>query len=405
MSVNPTEFIRFVWRRLENRSDAEHIQAAIRISIVSVAMVYFHSDYFAARSDNAANVAIAHWAVSLVFAITLGLAIAIVINPRISVVRRIIGMVHDVAAISAALFIGEASAAPVAAIYLWVTLGNGFRYGSRYLYGCAALSIGGFAGVYMLSEYWQQQSTLSLNILIILATVPLYVGRLLTTLQQTKAQLSHRASSDGLTGLLNRTALEQGIEAILEHQRDGHFLFYCDLDHFKTLNDVAGHAAGDKLLVDIGQIIRSCVRSDDLTARVGGDEFCVLVKNCPLEIARKIAENIRNSVSGYRLAWGTEYFSVGISVGAAPSSAVKDMASLIRLADAGCYAAKNAGRNQVHIIDPQLGMTDTQAIRKLFADRERENHPRSLSSIKARPGRPGLAACTPAAAGSHHRSK
>lgn len=382
--VSPTTAIRFLRQRLANRADAEHIQAAIRIAIVSAAMVYFHSDYFAANSNNEEHVTLAHWAVSIAFGITIALAIALVIEPRVSIARRIIGMIHDVAAISAALFLGEASATAVAAIYLWVTLGNGFRYGTRYLYGCTALSIAGFGSVCWFSDYWHRQETLSLNILILLAVVPPYVGRLLTSLHKAKAQLKHQASVDGLTGLLNRSELEQSIEAILARQHDGHFLLFCDLDHFKTLNDLAGHAAGDKLLVDIGRAIEACVRSDDLTARLGGDEFCVFIKKCPPQKAREIAENIRNTVSEYRLAWGSEYFSVGISIGVAPSSAAKDIGSLFRLADAGCYAAKNAGRNQVHIVDPQMNIADTQIIRNLFTDRKSGNHQTSPTGMRTK---------------------
>jgi diguanylate cyclase (GGDEF)-like protein len=360
----------FSRRRFAHRSDAEHVQVAIRLAIVSTAMVYFNSSYFAGNADNAEYVFLARWAVAIAFSITIALFVALMIWPGVSVTRRIIGLVHDVVAISTAMFLGEGGAAAVAAIYLWVTLGNGFRYGTAYLYGCAVLSIAGFGTVYLYSDYWHEQTMLSINILILLAVIPPYVGRLLTSLHKAKAQLKQRASFDGLTGLMNRSELQQNVANILAAKPDGHFLLFCDLDHFKAVNDEAGHAAGDKLLTDIGQVIQECVRGDDLTARLGGDEFAVFLKNCPQNRARAIAENIRNSVSGYRLAWSTEYYCVGISIGAAPSSAVKDIESLFRLADAACYAAKNAGRNQVHVVDAESGLADTQAIRKLFAQED-----------------------------------
>ncbi len=360
--------IHFVKQRFSHRQDAEHIQVLIRLGIVSTAMVYFHSAFFANNADNPAYALLARWAVSIAFAITAALFIAVLVSPGVSVTRRVVGIVHDVVAISTAMFLGEAGAAAVAAIYLWVTLGNGFRYGIAYLYGCAILSIVGFGTVFILSDYWYEQRMLSINILILLALIPPYVAGLLKSLREAQAQLEKRASFDGLTGLMNRVELEQNIAALLSGKRDGHFLLFCDLDHFKTVNDEAGHAAGDKLLTDIGQIIQECVRSDDLTARLGGDEFAVFLKNCPQERAREIAESIRNAVSGYRLAWSTAYFTVGVSVGAAPSAAVKDMQSLFRLADAACYAAKNAGRNQVHVIDATARIEDTQAIRNIAAN-------------------------------------
>jgi diguanylate cyclase (GGDEF)-like protein len=359
----------FLLSRLRNRADAEHLQVAIRLAIVTTAVFYFYSAYFARNATHEEYVVLARWAVSISFAVTIALFVALMLDPGISVTRRVIGLVHDVTAISAAMFLGEAGAAAVAAIYLWVTLGNGFRYGISYLYGCAALSIVGFGAVYYFSEYWRSEVTLSVNILILLTVIPPYVASLLKSLQTAKAQLKQQASTDRLTGLMNRAELERSLEAILAQQHAGHFLLFCDLDHFKKVNDIAGHAAGDKPLADIGQIIRDCVRGDDLTARLGGDEFCVFVKRCPLVKAREIAENIRNSVSGYRLAWGTEYYRVGISVGAAPSAAVKDLNSLFRLADAACYAAKNAGRNQVHVVDPDNDLADTQSVRRMFTDK------------------------------------
>ncbi len=357
--------IHFVKRRFEHRPDAEHVQVMIRLAIVSTAMVYFHSAYFANNAVNAEFAMLARWAVSISFIITIALSVALLMQPGVSVVRRIIGLVHDVIAISTAMFLGEAGAAAVAAIYLWVTLGNGFRYGIAYLYGCALLSIAGFGTVFVFSDYWHEQTMLSINILILLALIPPYVASLLKSLREAQAQLKQRASFDGLTGLMNRVEFEQNMAAMLATKQDGHFLLFCDLDHFKAVNDDAGHAAGDKLLVDVGQIIQECVRSDDLTARLGGDEFAVFLRNCPQDRVRVIAESIRNAISGYRLAWSTKYYRVGVSVGAAPSAATKDMESLFRLADAACYAAKNAGRNQIHVVDARTCIEDTQAIRNL----------------------------------------
>ena len=364
-----TSPIQFIRKRFTNRQDAEHHQVLIRVAIVSIALIYFNSSYFAGNSDNPQYVFLASWAASIAFVITMGIFVAILIQPGISNTRRIVGMIHDATAISIAMFLGESGAAAVAAIYLWITLGNGFRYGTSFLYASAILSFVGFSTVYLFSDYWHEQTMLSINILILLAAIPPYVGRLLTSLHKAREQLKLQASYDGLTGLINRAELEQNMANILAHQHDGHFLLFCDLDHFKAVNDKAGHAAGDKLLTDIGQVIQECVRGDDLTARVGGDEFVVFLKNCPQNRARAIAESIRNAVSGYRLAWSTEYYRVGISVGAAPSNAVKDLDSLFRLADAACYAAKNAGRNQVHVVDAQAGVADTQKIRKMFVDK------------------------------------
>ena len=352
-------------QRLRGRTDSEHGQALVRLAIVSMVCIYFFSDFFASRADEGGL----HSARTLaLISITVSLAIFgfIVLRPAASVIRRLIGMLHDVTAISASAYFGEGAGAAIAVIYLWITVGNGFRYGVGYLYGCATLSIAGFTLVYLSSEYWQGQDLLSLNILLAMLVVPPYVGSLLKSLHTAKDALQHQASVDSLTGLLSRSEMEAAIKALFHGDAAGDVLLYCDLDRFKEVNDVAGHAAGDKLLADIGEIIRKAVRRHDLSGRMGGDEFCILLQDCPLEKSREIAEEIRSKVTGYRLAWGTEYFSVGVSIGVAPSDAVNDAESLFRLADAACYAAKNAGRNRVHVVDPRTDHLDTQRIRQLF---------------------------------------
>ena len=354
-----------VKQRLAARTDSEHGQAIVRLVLVSIVFVYFFTDYFASRVD-AASLADARRLGMLSIAISAAIFLAIVWRPAKSVSRRLLGMLHDVTAISLSMYFGEGAGAAVAVIYLWITVGNGFRYGVHYLYACATLCIAGFAVVYLSSQFWQENGLLSLNILLAMLVVPPYVGSLLRSLHKAKDALQHQASTDTLTGLLSRREMESALESLFHGDSRAHVLLYCDLDRFKDVNDVAGHAAGDKLLTDLGELIRKSVRSDDLSGRMGGDEFCVLLRNCSLDRGRAIAEEIRSKVTGYRLAWGTEYFSVGMSIGVAPSDAVADAESLFRLADAACYAAKNAGRNRVHIVDPRTDLLDTQKIRQLF---------------------------------------
>lgn len=356
-------------QRLANRPDSEHGQAIVRLVIVSIVLVYFFSGFFASRMDEA-SLKLTRMVVVLSITISTAIFGAIVWRPAKSVARRVFGMAHDVAAISSSIYLGEGAGTAVAVIYLWITLGNGFRYGIRYLYACAVFSIAGFSVVYTLSEYWQGQGLLSLNILLTMLIVPPYVSSLLKSLHSARDALQHQASTDTLTGLLSRMEMETAVESLFMGDSSDYILLFCDLDRFKEVNDIAGHAAGDKLLTDIGEIIRKTVRRDDLSARMGGDEFCILLHGCSLEKGREIAEEIRSKTTGYRLAWGTDYFSVGVSIGVAPSGAVNDAESLFRLADAACYAAKNAGRNRVHVVDPRTDLLDTQRIRQLFDDPE-----------------------------------
>lgn len=355
----------FLRQRLRNRTDNEHGQAITRIVLVSIIFAYFYTDYFAAKLTVEDLLRIQRIGLASLMA-SYAIFTAILVNPAASVIRRLVGMFHDVIAISLAVYLGEGAGAVVAVIYLWITIGNGFRYGVAYLYGCAACCISGFGLVYASSDYWQGQNLLSINIVLSMLIISPFVGSLLRKLNAARDALQQQASTDSLTGLLNRAEMEKAVAALFEGDHSGHVLLFFDLDRFKEVNDVAGHAAGDKLLTDIGEIVRASVRRDDLCGRMGGDEFCVLLRDCSVDRGRAIAEEIRSKMTGYRLAWGTEYFSVGVSIGVAPASATSDSESLFRLADAACYAAKNAGRNRVHVVDPRVDSLDTQEIRTLF---------------------------------------
>ena len=106
-------------------------------------------------------------------------------------------------------------------------------------------------------------------------------------------------------------------------------------------------------MTEISALISACVRADDVVARLGGDEFAVLLNNCAQEIAVRRAEEIRSTVATYEFNSGGKVYKVGISIGLVTAdNADIDLAELQRQADAACYAAKNAGRNRVHVVSP-----------------------------------------------------
>ncbi|HEV7344380.1 MAG TPA: diguanylate cyclase [Devosia sp.] len=160
--------------------------------------------------------------------------------------------------------------------------------------------------------------------------------------------LAHSATHDDLTDLPNRAAFERALNNGIASARDGsrrHCLLYIDLDRFKPVNDTAGHAAGDALLRQVAQTIRGSCRSHDLAARIGGDEFAVLLSDCPAESGRRIAEKIVRAIGSLAFSWAGRTYYIGASVGltivsANPSSPLGFMGE----ADAACYAAKARGR-------------------------------------------------------------
>ena len=166
-------------------------------------------------------------------------------------------------------------------------------------------------------------------------------------------QLSWEASHDALTGLINRRGFEQQlIEAIASCQDSNHqhALCYLDLDHFKVVNDTAGHVAGDELLRQITTLLQKGVRANDALARLGGDEFGLLLTQCPLSQAAKIAEKLKDLVHQFRFIWDSKTFIIGVSIGVvAINHTSKDLMEVMGAADAACYVAKGKGRNCVHV--------------------------------------------------------
>ncbi|MEM9452282.1 MAG: diguanylate cyclase [Cyanobacteria bacterium P01_E01_bin.6] len=174
-----------------------------------------------------------------------------------------------------------------------------------------------------------------------------------TQSRQLSRQLSWQASHDVLTGLVNRRKFEHDLaEALRDVQQENtvHVLCYLDLDQFKVVNDTCGHMAGDELLRQISQLLKGRIRTTDTLARLGGDEFGVLLKNCPLKRAEMIADTLRQAVQTFRFLWQDKAFSIGVSLGLVPLEANHcTLTEALSAADAACYAAKDRGRNRIHI--------------------------------------------------------
>lgn len=166
-------------------------------------------------------------------------------------------------------------------------------------------------------------------------------------------QLSYQASHDSLTGLINRREFEQRVERAIRNaqaQSSIHALMYMDLDQFKIVNDTCGHAAGDELLQQLTDLLKSTVRHRDTLSRLGGDEFGMLLENCPLDKAVTLANELIRILDEFQFNWNNSNFSLGISIGVVPiDRSTTDIASAMSAADSACYIAKESGRNRVQI--------------------------------------------------------
>ncbi|ABW26447.1 bifunctional diguanylate cyclase/phosphodiesterase [Acaryochloris marina] len=189
------------------------------------------------------------------------------------------------------------------------------------------------------------------------------IGRDITEAHSLSQQLTHQATHDSLTGLVNRREFEHQLGQIIEEKQSNpiqHALCFLDLDQFKIVNDTVGHLAGDALLKQVADLLQAHIRQTDILSRLGGDEFGLLLKNCSLEKARIVTENLISELSQFRFIWEGQLFKIGASIGIVPITADTDNLTLLfAKADVACYSAKDRGRNRVHLYHAQAqGVTE-----------------------------------------------
>jgi len=172
---------------LQTRADSEHEQALIRILIAAIVWVYLRVTYSPA-APNGHHQYLILWllGVDVVFcAILFG---HILRYPPVNRLRRLVGMVNDAGMSTLVMFLtGEAGAAMIG-VYLFITFGNGFRYGRAYLFACQALCLAGYASVLFLHEHWQQHQTVGWSLMIAMVVLPIYVSTLLKRIEQARAR-------------------------------------------------------------------------------------------------------------------------------------------------------------------------------------------------------------------------
>jgi diguanylate cyclase (GGDEF)-like protein len=207
----------------------------------------------------------------------------------------------------------------------------------------------GLSAAFLAREVWAARrygrpldpTALSYKLGIVLVAA-LTLGERVQELAKARVSLSELANSDDLTGLPNRRLLEDRLDHALTRRRsagDGLALIVLDLDNLKAVNDSRGHAAGDSLLRSVSNRVRASVRPEDTVARIGGDEFVVLLEHASRDEALAVAERVRAAVaaaeasSSVGLAWVDDTNVVGLD--------------LLQAADAAMYAAKRAGGNRV----------------------------------------------------------
>ncbi|MGB1109148.1 MAG: GGDEF domain-containing protein [Gammaproteobacteria bacterium] len=171
-------------------------------------------------------------------------------------------------------------------------------------------------------------------------------------LRRTQTELSEReleARTDALTGIYNRRCFDEHLDKHLplKPEDPGLGVLYVDMDRFKSINDVPGHACGDVALKAVAKIIRQCVRKSDMPCRIGGDEFAVLMADTNRGDAMAIGQRIHESITDNSLPVPYQNVRLSVSVGGALAERDESVAGLLRRVDSALYDAKGKGRNQV----------------------------------------------------------
>nr|WP_282452599.1 EAL domain-containing protein [Lysobacter sp. CAU 1642] len=181
----------------------------------------------------------------------------------------------------------------------------------------------------------------------------LIVSQDISAQHELSEELEHRATHDQLTNLINRYEFSRLVDEAIRRARLGEAdscICFLDLDQFKVVNDVCGHMAGDELLKQIADCFRERLRRGDHLARIGGDEFGLLLEGCSVERAVQIIDGLRSELSARRFTWDDRFFEVGLSAGVAGiESGTVDVQQCLSRADSACFTAKEQGRNRTVI--------------------------------------------------------
>jgi diguanylate cyclase (GGDEF)-like protein len=168
--------------------------------------------------------------------------------------------------------------------------------------------------------------------------------------KEQQLQLGYLATHDPLTGLSNRRLLEHNLKRAVTYAKQGQksAFILMDLDNFKFVNDTLGHAVGDKVLVQLTEILKNQLRTSNLLARLGGDEFALLLEDKgDADEAEIVAARICQAVEEHRFTYGNHSFHLGLSIGIVMIDGKVEPGMLLSEADSAMYSAKKQGRNRV----------------------------------------------------------
>lgn len=334
--------------------EAEKDQGATRLIVVSLMLAFVSiANIFFIKFDRLLPADIICQTIFVVsFLFTLGLNLHSYFIPRFAHERVVIGLIHDVAVTTAFLFFSREKFASLLFVYPWISIGHGFRFGESYLFIASLFTSFGMLMLFKLSPYWSTSVPSGFDIALIFVLVASYTGYLLRDLKAVKEVLKMLATRDPLTGLANRRIVEDQLPMMLENNRAANKamgIVYFDLDGFKPVNDQLGHEVGDLLLKHVAHQLKKISNPEDVVARVGGDEFVVILKKIKDEEELKVrSRNILAAIQSIKQLNGNKIdvsASLGcLYVGTKTPKELQSGQKLIREADRLMYTSKRAGR-------------------------------------------------------------
>jgi len=200
----------------------------------------------------------------------------------------------------------------------------------------------------------------SLIPLVVVPAVGWYLLGLIYELDKLEKRMSALATYDDLTGLLNRRAFYSSAQSMADYcyrSKQPYSILLVDLDFFKKINDVYGHAGGDKVLASFGALSSETSRGSDVIGRLGGEEFAFLLPNTSLEQAKICAQRLREKINALEVKYEDKKIKYMISIGISSSSQLADevdIDQLLAMADKALYSAKDKGRNQEVLYEVEL---------------------------------------------------
>lgn len=249
----------------------------------------------------------------------------------------------DQFATSFAILADPAVISPGFLAYLMVILGNGMRYGLRLFaeavigsLACALLVIG-----LRLYDYLDAVSVSAAFFLLFFVIIVLYSYSLTANIEKGRRRLESERDLDHLTGLLNRRALHERAERLLQRPESGNeplVVLFADLDRFKAVNDNHGHHVGDRVLTEVGRMLACAVRDTDLAARYGGDEFLLILRDTNLAEAGALAERLQHTLAEWSRCQNVD-LSFSIGLGQYPDHG-SDLKTVIERVDQAMYRSK-----------------------------------------------------------------